>query len=450
MENSMVMNLVWLVVSIGIILVAILKLKYNATVALIIAAAFMGLISGLDPAQVASTINSGFGNLITSVGFSIGFGVILGQLLSDSGGAKVIAVKMVSIATEKYSLYALGITAFILSIPVFYAVTFVILVPLGVAITKQLKKPLPYAIGAVSIGAGAAHTLAPPTPNPMMAADILGFDLGLMVAFGTGFGLLAAVLAMKIYFTMLDKGFWNPEKDETGIVLFEEEQEDKTKPQMSFGAAIFPVLLPIALILSGTLAGNMMEEVPAIIKFISNSGMALFIAVMSALLLTSKVMTAEEKEKSSNKSLESCGAVLLITGAGASFGAILQATGLADTVAQSINNISASPVLALFIGFGIAFALRFALGSGTVASITAMNIMATVPAAVGLHPVWMALACLSGSLAIGHVNDSGFWITSNMAGFSVSGGLKCYTLAGALTGAIVMVVAVIGAFVMPA
>ena len=121
--------------------------------------------------ETINTIGSGFGNLMTGIGLSVGFGVISGQLLSDSGGAKVIATTMISKTSEKYALYALGVTAFLLSIPVFYDVTFVILIPLAIAVGRQIQKPLPYTVGAMVIGAGAAHTLVPPTPNPLAAAE---------------------------------------------------------------------------------------------------------------------------------------------------------------------------------------------------------------------------------------------------------------------------------------
>lgn len=164
-----IMVFVSLAVSIVIILFVILKLKLNPAIALVLGSIFMGITTGLGAAETIDTISSGFGNLMTGIALPVGFGVILGQLLSDSGGAKVIATTMIQKTSEKYALYALGITAFLLSVPVFYDVTFVILIPLAIAVSRQIHKPLPYTVGAMIIGAGAAHTLAPPTPNPLAA-----------------------------------------------------------------------------------------------------------------------------------------------------------------------------------------------------------------------------------------------------------------------------------------
>lgn len=441
------MVFVWLMFAIIIILFTILQMKLNPAIALVLGSIFMGLAAGLGAPDTISLIGSGFGNLMTGIGLSVGFGVILGQLLSDSGGAKVIAVTMIQATSEKYALYALGITAFLLSIPVFYDVTFVILIPLAIAVSRQIQKPLPYTIGAMIIGAGAAHTLAPPTPNPLAAAEILHFDLGIMVLVGILLGLVAAVLAMKIFFVLLDKGFWNQEKDETGVEVYEEHHHTENEKAPSFGMALVPILLPVVLILVETVMGAMMEEVPAFVNFLSNKTTALLLGALSAYLVSAKALDKDAREQSATEALKSCGIVLLITGAGGSFGAIISATGLADMLAETIQSISASPLIALLLAFVIAALFRVALGSGTVASITTMTIMASVPAAVGMHPVWMAIACLSGSLSCGHVNDSGFWVSTNLSGFTVTGGLKSYTLGNAITAFIAMLFAMIGCLI---
>lgn len=439
-----IMIFVWLILAIAIILFTILKLKLNPAIALVIGSIFMGLASGLGATDTITTIGTGFGDLMTGIALPVGFGVILGQLLSDSGGAKVIATTMIEKTSEKYALYALGITAFLLSIPVFYDVTFVILIPLAIAVSRQINKPLPYTVGAMVIGAGAAHTLAPPTPNPLAAAEILNFDLGVMIIVGIVIGLPSALIAMKIYFKLLNKGFWRKEKDETGVEVYEEHTDKEGGEEPSFGMALIPILLPVVLILVGTVMGAVMDDIPILVIFLSNKTISLLLGALSAYLISSKALNKDERDQSATEALKSCGIVLLITGAGGSFGAIISATGLADMLAKTIQNISTSPIVALLIAFIIAALFRVALGSGTVASITTMTIMASVPAAVGMHPVWLAIACLSGSLSCGHVNDSGFWVSTNLSGFTITGGLKSYTLGNAITAVLAMLFAIVG------
>ena len=441
------MVFLWLAISIAAILGCILVLKLNPTIALVIGSLIMGVGSGLGASATLSSITSGFGGTLGGIGLSVGFGVILGQLLSDSGGAKVIAHTLVKAASEKYALYALGITAFLLSIPVFYDVTFVILIPLAIAVARQMNKPLPYTVGAMAIGAAAAHTLVPPTPNPLAAAEIFGFDLGVMVIVGLILGLTAAILAMKIYFVLLDRGMWNKAKDETGVEVYVETETLEGKKTPSFGMSLIPIVLPVVLILMGTVVGAVTETVPTIISVLSNKTMAMLLGVLSAYIVASVCMNKKERDDSATEALKSSGIVLLITGAGGSFGAVISATGMADKLSGMIQGSSSSPLIAMLIAFLIAAVLRVALGSGTVASITAMNIVATVPAAIGMHPVWMAIACLAGSLSCGHVNDSGFWVSANLAGYTVTGGLKSYTLGSAIVAVLAMIFAMIGAVI---
>ena len=312
--------------------------------------------------------------------------------------------------------------------------------------SKETKKPLHYTVGAIIIGAGAAHTLVPPTPNPLAAAEILHFDLGIMVGVGLLLGGVSAFLALKLYFLLMDRGFWNKETDETGVALYEENEQSEGK-EPSFIASLFPVVLPVILILIGTIWGAVSESVPKLISFIADKNIALLLGVIAAYIISSVSMTKDEKDKSATEALKSCGIVLLITGAGGSFGAIISATGMADFIAQSISNISASPIVALLFAFVVAAVFRIALGSGTVASITTMTIMSSVAGTMGMHPVWIAIACLSGSLSCGHVNDSGFWVSTNLAGFTIKGGLKTYTLGNAFTAIFAMVFAMIGSLI---
>lgn len=436
-----------LALSIAIILFCILVLKLNPAISLILGAIFIGLTSNIGAVTTVNKIASGFGNLMGGIGLSVGFGVILGQLMSDSGAAKVIAQTLIKASSKRFALYALGLTGFILSIPVFYDVTFVILAPLAFAVSKQINKPIHYTIGVMIIGAGAAHTLVPPTPNPLAAADILKFDIGIMSLVGLIIGLITSLITMRIYIFLMDKGFWNKEKDELGIENYHTQNENSVSEENmpSFIASLIPIVLPVILILMSTIIGVFVDTVPPIITFFSHKIIALLMGVLSAYIISSKSMTKTQMDNSATEALKSCGIVLLITGAGGSFGEVINATGISTMIAENIKNISSAPILALLIAFFVAALFRVALGSGTVASITTMNIMASIPAEIGIHPVWLAIICLSGSLSMGHVNDSGFWVSTNIAGFSITGGLKTYTLGNAIVAVLAAIISIIGA-----
>lgn len=432
----------WLVIAIAVILLSIIKFKLSPVIGLIFGSLVMGIGCGLGPLDTVATIGTGFGSLMTSIGLPIGLGVILGQLLEKSGGARVIAETLVGKAGEKYALYALGFAAFLLAIPVFFDITFIILVPLAIEVSKTLKKPLPYAIGAITIGAAGAHTLVPPTPNPLAAASIFNFDLGIMLGVGAIVCLFACSLGMIIYFKLLDKGFWNKDKDETGIINMSEENP-LPKGAPSFGIALIPLFLPVICIILSTVSNAMGVE-SVVISFLSDKTIAMLLGTLAAYIISIRSIGGKIEEYA-NKAVATSGLVLLVTGAGGSFGAVISATGFADKVATSFSNIGASPLAIVLFAFGLAVLFRVALGSGTVASITTMNIMVGFAGMTSLHPVFIALACLAGGISVGHVNDSGFWVVTNMSGYTVKGGLKSYTIGGVFIAVFTMIVCIIAA-----
>lgn len=444
-SNILILNLA---ISIAVILFLILKFKLNPAISLVVGALFMGIASGMPLTETIGGIGKGFGGLMAAIGLPIGFGVILGQLLSDSGGARTIATTMVEKTSPKNAIYAIGFTAFFLSIPVFYDVTFVIIIPLGIALAKESRMPMPYIIGSMVIGAGTAHTLVPPTPNPMAAASIFNFDLGIMVGFGGVVGLVVAFVAMKIFFFLLDKGLWNEAKDETGVeIVHEEGVPAENRP--SFLLSVIPIALPIFLILLGTISKALMNEVPMVIQFLSNRIIALLAGVLVAYLMAFRFMESGAVEKSATEATKAAGIVLLITGAGGAFGKVIQMTDIGNVLVQHISHTANAGIVTILLTYFMAMVFRIAQGSGTVAAITTMTLMATVVPGVPIHPVWVALAALAGGLSIGHVNDSGFWVTANLSGLSVTGGLKTYTLGGAIVSALTLIFTCIGALVLP-
>jgi len=441
--------LINLLVAITIILVSILVFKWNPVVALVCGSLYMGLASGLDLMETVTQITEGFGDLMAAIGLSIGFGVIIGQLLFDSGGAHSIATSMVRAFPGNRALYGIGYTAFLFSIPVFFDVTFVILIPLALALVREIKKPIPYAVGAMVIGAAAAHTMVPPTPNPLAAADIFGFDLGIMILVGLFMGLLGAGLAMKILFKILDLGFWNKEKDETHEIL--QVQEIKQSHAPGAGLSVIPIIAPVILILAGTFYQAFSDVVPNLIKFMSHKVIAMLAGSIIAYLIASRYMKGKEMGRSVQKAMGSAGLVLLITGAGGAFGAVIQQTGIGASLAEGLGSSSNSRLWALLITYGTGMIFRISQGSGTVAAITTMTIMAGahLPETVNIHPVWIALAALSGGISFGHINDSGFWVTVNLSGFSVTGGLKIYTLGIFFVSVLVFGLSLLGGLLIP-
>ena len=439
-----------LAISIAIILFLVLKFKINPVISMILASLYMGISCSLGFMDTITSINSGFGSLMTGIGFPIGFGIMMGQILEDSGAAESLAKSILKAFPGKKAPWALGLTAFLLSIPVFFDVTFVILIPLGIAVAKETKRPLAYFAGAIAIGGVSSQTFVPPTPNPLAAATILNFDLSYIIIAGTIVGLAAAVFSMFVWFRMLDRpGFWDPNKDETGLLDMDAAVVHRVDLPSPW-AAVIPICLPVLAILIGSfwpvVTGS---DAPVVIQFISQKTIAILLGLLAAYAILLKRMGWGGLNESVSKSLKQAGVVLLITGAGGAFGAVIQATNIGEVLIAGLTEGQSSTMLILCLTFGIGVLFRVAQGSGTVASITAMTIMASVAPSAGCHPVYIALAALAGGNFRGHVNDSGFWVVTNLSGASVTGGLKTYTWNTITLAGMAFILSLVGATVLP-
>ena len=453
--TSPAMLIAALVIAIAIILFCIIVLKLNAAIGMVIACLFMGVAGGLDLMTTATTISSGFGSMMTSIGLPVGFGTILGQLMNDSGAASVIADKLVSAFPEKRAVWGLSIAGFILSIPVFFDVTFIILIPIGITIASKINMKMCYVTGCLTIGATTAHCVVPPTPNPLAAADIFGFDLGIMMIVGLVVGFITVLVSDFIYMKIHDRGIWNDEKDVnhssnvTSELVAARQAEDPNKRKPSLFVSLLPIIIPVVCILFGTLGSALFEDAPMICDFLGDKLIAMLLGTLGAYLISLPYIGRDHFEESAGEALKSAGVVLLITGAGGAFASVITATGIGDAIVGLLGTDTTSVIPAMFLAYFIGLIFRVAQGSGTVAGMTSMGIMATIAPAIGCHPVWIALACLSGGNSIGHVNDSGYWVATNMSGLTVTGGLKTYTLGSFISSVFIFVLAIIGALVIP-
>ena len=435
--------LLWLVVAIAIILVLILKFKMNAAIAMFIGALFMGIASGVGMTATVGAISTGFGNTMKSIGLSVGFGVMLGQLVADVGAVQTIANGLVKVFGEKKSDYAMGCTGFIVSIPVFYDVGYVILMPLAKTLAKEnTQKILPHFVGGLVAGLGIAHTFIPPTPGPMTGGELMGVPIGVTIAVGIAIGLPTFLISMFIYnhVFLSRKGFWNPETCEEHDPVLEAEAAQRAKELMKdesklpgMFASILPIALPIVLILINTVWGAIVGKnadgvslVPDFIQMIGSKEFAMVcgtIAAMAVCLMKHR-MDLKQVEKSIGVAVGAAGTVLLITGAGGGLGQVLTAAGVGTVLENILRSVNMPIILFVWL---IAALLKVAQGSGTVAMITALGIVASM-GTLGANPVLIAMAGFSGTLCGAHVNDSAFWITTKISGLTTQGGFKTYTL----------------------
>ncbi len=416
------------IIGLAVLLLLAIKFKVNAFVSLLISALTIGILSGMNLPEVIKTMTGGFGKTVSSIGIVIIFGVMLGKYLEDSRGAEKMARTLAKAVGEKRSPMAMALSGYLISIPVFSDVGYVILSPLAKAISRTSKVSF-YAI-AVSLSAGllATHVFVPPTPGPLAVAGLLGVDVGEMIIWG-GLAALGMTLAGWLWaVTVMPKiaGTYIPEADA--------DETEETSQEMPGGLVSFlPLLIPMILILSATTSKMVLPKGHSFItftSFIGDANIAMAVGVIFAIcLLGRKLKKTGEKNpilKIMDDALKSAGPIIFITAAGGALGAILKSSGAGKAIAEAVAN-SGMPFI--LVPFFIAGILKTIQGSGTVAVVTAATLCLPIAQQLGLHPILIALASGSGARLICHVNDSYFWVYTNMSGFDTKTGLKTLSAA---------------------
>ncbi|WP_373099140.1 MULTISPECIES: GntP family permease [Pasteurellaceae] len=410
------------IIGVIILLYLALKVKVSAFMALLATALTIGILSGMGTSATINDIVTGFSKSVGSIGLVIIFGTMLGNYLEQSRAAHKMALDAVRLVGTKNSSIAMSISGYLISIPVFSDVGFLILSPLIKAISQKSKIPLGVLAVALSAGLLATHVYVPPTPGPLAAAGLLGIDIGRAILWGAFAAVLMTFFGWAYaYFYLMKKsdayyGFVeNLNKEEISV-------DEKELPG-SF-ASVLPLLLPIVLILLNTTCAAIFPKdslVLSVTKFIGDSNIALVIGALTAIALLGKRIGQEKVLKLMDISLKDAGSIIFITAAGGALGQVLKTSGAGDSLAQAVVS---SGLPFILIPFVISAILKIVQGSGVVAVITAATLTAPIANQLNIDPILIFLASGAGARAYCHVNDSYFWVYTNCCGFDMKTGLK--------------------------
>lgn len=421
------MELFTLFLAILFIILATVRFKMNPVLSLTLAAIFSGLMLGMDSIKIVSTLGEGFGKTLSGIGLVIAFGTIIGAFLEKTGSTKVLASSILSLIGLKRSPLAFNLAGFVVSIPVFCDSGFVILSSLNKALSK--KSGLPVMVFAIALATGlySAHVFVPPTPGPLAAAAVLDADLGMVMILGLATAIPVS-LAGYFWARYIGKSLKEQEKELT-TVQEESIEIPAIKPIMAF----LPLLVPVVLIALKSITDYPTHPlgegmVFKILGFIGSPIVALLVGVFFAFPLARGVESKVRNEWVAD-ALKQAGAIVLITGAGGAFGAILRTMDIA-----SIFDIGeASGTAGLLICFAIAAVLKTAQGSSTVSIITTAAIIAPLLSTFGLESLTdkalSVLAIGAGAMTVSHINDSYFWVVSQFSNMDMRTALKGHTIA---------------------
>jgi GntP family gluconate:H+ symporter len=431
---------------IALVVVATGRLQVHPFLALLAAAFAFGAGSGMPLPDLVGSINQGFGGTLGSIGIVIVAGCVIGTFLERSGGAARIAAAVLRLTGSRRVPMAMGLTGYVVSLPVFCDSGFVLLSPLNRALAGRAGTSVAAGAIALSLGLYATHTMVPPTPGPVAAAGILGADLGRVVLFGLAVSAVALAAGL-VFATRIASRFTI---DADGAATSSASAPAGDAP--STPRAVLPIVVPMVLIVLRTIA-----ELPArpfgaggvaqLFSFVGQPVVALLIGAAFAFALPRRIERAMFSTRGwVGDAVVSAATILVITGAGGAFGKVLQNSGIADTLGGAIAGLS----LGIWLPFLIAAAIKTAQGSSTVAIITTASLVAPLLVPLGLDgEAGRALAVVAigaGSMVVSHANDSYFWVVTQFSGMDVETGVRLQTVGTLVEGvAAAAAVALLGA-----
>jgi Gnt-I system high-affinity gluconate transporter len=425
----------------GIILLILLLawVKLNAFLAFLIVSILMGLCNGMPIATVATAMQKGIGDILSSLTIILCMGAMLGKLIAESGAAQKITTSLVNAFGIKHIMWAMVLTAFIVGIPLFFDVSFVLMVPLIIAVSRRYNIPVVYIGLPVVAAVSVTHGYLPPHPAPTALVAQYHADLGLTLLYGLCIAIPAIIIAGPMFATRLKKYNNKPPETFTAKDLSEEELP-------SFFNSLFTTFLPVLLIAIATICRQLIPEQNAVTDFfigIGNPPIAMIIAVLFALYSLGLKRKKSMPVLMNNliDAVKDISPILLILAGSGAMKEILTETGINTQIANLLDNLNVHPLLA---AWSIAAVIRIALGSATVAGLTTAGIVAPMIATSGVNPCLMVLATGAGSLIFGHVNDGGFWLFKEYFNLSLKDTFKTWSVMETL----VSVIGLIGVFIL--
>ena len=469
-----------LAMAIGIVVMMLLIIftKMHAFPSLIITAILIAVLampfgSVETLTQCVSTVTTGFGNTMASIGVVIGFGCIMGIFLEKSGAAKRMALTILKIVGVKNCDVVLGLTGFVVSIPVFCDSGFVILSSLAKEFSRLTKKSMVWLGGILGMGLYITHFMVPPTPGPLAVVSTFNengmtIDLGLYIIAGIAISIPLFIFAVflfryfgkkypdlvvpyeidrskytKAQLTVLDR--IKAKQDRNEELVTEDFAELLNAEELPSAALSFATLLvPIALIFCNTIVGQIKPLAGTgfanVVTFLGQPVVALFISLcMGAFLLCSSY----DKKTCVNLMNEACrdaGPIVFITAGGGALGAVINATGAAGIMADWIV---ATGIPGILVPIIIGVIMRFPQGSGTTAMITGSAIVAPMVGTLGINPYLAALALCLTTMCPSYLNDSYFHVVTNFSGMDIKTSLKTWSVGSILVPAFGSVILII-------
>ncbi|MGN6607892.1 MAG: GntT/GntP/DsdX family permease [Jatrophihabitans sp.] len=439
------------VAGIALIVVLISVVKLHPFLALTFGSLAVAIASGVSLVGAWKNFETGVGGTLQEVGLLIALGAMLGRLLADSGGADRIVDTLVGRSSRALVPWAIALVAMIVGLPMFFEIGLVLLLPVIVLVARRSDLPLMRVAIPALAGLSALHGLIPPHPGPLIAIGALNANLGVTLGLGILVAIPTVVIAGPLFSLLAARwvpveapasaggvdvehaeGVSGSDRRAHDDVADERTAERDTPRRPSFGVTLATILFPVVLMLARAVGDIVMNGEhnagKAFLDFIGEPLVALFLAVLLAMVTFGYALGAGSTtvtDRISN-SLGPVAGIILIVGAGGGFKGTLTGAGVGDTMAKVANH---SGLSLLVISYVLAVLIRLATGSATVATTTAAGIIGPIATGLGgTHLALLALAIGAGSVFLSHVNDAGFWLVNQMFRLTVGQTFKTWSV----------------------
>jgi gluconate:H+ symporter, GntP family len=426
-HHAMVLLLLALVAVITlIVLIAICKM--NPFIVLFLTSLGLAIATGMPMHAIVQSFEAGLSGTMGHIAIVVALGTMLGKMMAESGGADRIAYTLIRLFGEKRIHWAMMVIGFVVGLPVFFEVGFVLLIPIVFTVARRTRTSLILVGLPLAAGLSVVHGLVPPHPAALVAVSIYGADMGRTIFYALLVAIPTVIIAGPLYAKFIAPKI-HLDPNNPMAAEFVDHGEERSLP--SFSLTLATVLFPVALMLLGSWADTLSRPQSAVnsgLHLLGNADISLLVGVLVSFVTLGKMrgFTREAILKFSNECLAPTATITLLVGAGGGFGRILQDSGVSRAIVEVALH---AHVPILILAWTVAALIRVSTGSATVAMTTAASIVAPIALhTAGTRPELLAIATGAGSLFFSHVNDGGFWLVKEYFNMTVAETIKTWSV----------------------
>jgi len=421
------MSIVILTITLLALILAITKLHVHPFLALLCSGVFLGLATGMPMGRTLDSLLDGFAGTLKWIGIVIVFGAVIGEILTETGGSFRIAESTLRLIGEKRVPFAMGCTGYVIAIPVFVDVAYIMLQPITEMLAVRSKRTIIVVGLSLTAGLTATHALLPPTPGPLAAAGLVHANLGKVIlinAFVAIFSVIGGLLWVLFACGKIELPYDRRIRDK---VLQKETISERAFQKPSLILSLVPIFLPLGLITLASLSqiDSLAISKNSVIQFLGMPVIALLVGLALASLLLKKGCRMQQLRSIVERSIEKAAAVIMITGAGGALGGVIKASPIGSDVSTAITNLG---IPSLLLPFLLAAGLTTATGSLTVSMVTSSSIVASMLGSLNLSPEKAVALIGAGSFCVFHANASFFWLLNRLHNIPPNVLYRTYTL----------------------